>query len=285
MTESKGKDTSLIGRYKDEFDYPPTRHVMWHELYWLFDMLREMQMGLSPGVGGGGLQIPQPILKIGKRAIGTPYNTIQVGYLPQQDVRFLQYNPSIWFFRLKRSGRRRKLDDGTGLKRYVPVRAKWSHPIDVSQLGSFNIYSGGSGSNPVYRGETEWDLHTEFPMTVTYPYQYQQVAFNPMEFYVKGGAVLTAAGMPDIPSKIKASGFGMGTKHKKKRIYGYFCVAIDHPVQPSTGTSPNNGNVKIFGPPSQLFTMYPGLVTDILNPDVGKVNHIQIRLSNNVSIL
>lgn len=200
------------------------------------------------------IPIPTPILKVKPLDLGLLYTPLLLGVSVQEDIRYQDatLEPQFWFFKLRPRGTRRQYDVLNDVNYTRRVTAKWVHPTDVARGGKME--GNELGSTYSYWGESLRPHNTEFnlePMTVLRGFNYQAISFDPFQFFSYKGNPLNPVDLPLNQVDVKASGISGGYKKKRRTVWGYFCISI-------LDTTPGVGyRRRIFGPPSQVFTIKP----------------------------
>ncbi len=121
--------------------------------------------------GSSGIGIPQ--LNIQSKSGQKLFASILPGTYSND---YLAYNPKIFLF-VKKNGKKRMVRDinGNAITKYY--LGGWKHTTHMQGINFPN--------NNFYSGTTSCPTHSEFPLTVTNPYEFQELTdFNPGEFYV-----------------------------------------------------------------------------------------------------
>lgn len=201
------------------------------------------------------VQIPQPILRVGQFNPVIGYNPLHVSIEPTHDLSYKQLNPRLWFFRLRRSSRKRYYDPLRNDRVTKRVPQKWVHPTNH---GSTGIRFSSGEEILQYAGLTKWPLETEWEISAMASYKYLPISFNPLQFYRGDGTNhLQVSDLPIVAGGIKVAGIRGGSSRKAKIVYGLFRVVIDDYTDPQQDAN----KTVLFGPPSELFTLRP-LISD-----------------------
>ena len=121
--------------------------------------------------GGSGIQIPQ--LTIQSQAGKLLHASILPG---TESNAYLGHNPKIYLF-VKKNGKNRKVRDINDDPQKKYYHGGWKH---TTHMQGINFPNGN-----FYSGSTLCPTHSEFPLTITEPYERQLLtSFNPGEFYV-----------------------------------------------------------------------------------------------------
>ncbi len=209
------------------------------------------------------VRIPQLIVRVGRIDPALKSTPVSVMASPQFDKTYKEFNPQIWFFKLRRKGRRRQYDNDILDNRTRKVSEKWVHPTDIARGGKMGIPTGYA-----YWGESLYTHHTEWPFTaVRHTYQLLST-FDAFEYFSYAGSRLTMGDLPGEFAKISPSGVAGGRKKKARTVWGYFCIVIDDYNDPDFASTKS----KIFGPPSQVFSIRPRVHN-------GQVQALQIMLT------
>lgn len=203
------------------------------------------------------IKIPQPIIKISRFDMGLGYNRIRMSTLPNQDYRYLDNSPQLWFFRLRRKKTRRQYDPQLLGNETRAVSSKWVHPTDYKRGGKMRT---GPLFNYAYFGESEREHQTEWALSTFIgdrDYAGQNISFNPIKYFSNNGSELLYADFPVPVTQIRAGSRGGGRKKMARTILGYFCIVIKDPTDPD----PLVNGYKLFGPPSEIISMSPLVVS------------------------
>ena len=176
------------------------------------------------------------------------------------------YNPRIFLF-VKRNGRTRKVKDINGNKQTKYYHGGWRH---ITHMQGINF----PNSN-FYSGSTNCPTHSEWPLTITDPYDKQELTtFNAGEFYVYDNVLGSPAPFGTISWSIlnldKFKVRGRKDDAPTKSVYFRFAIGIENPDT----TSPYP---IIFGPLSaaiqcKIVKMH-GLVDYTLNLQPNGIKH------------
>lgn len=208
------------------------------------------------------IRIPQIRVKVKTFDQTLKYTPIAVSASFQFDETYRNFDPQVWFFKLRRKGRKRQYDNDLLANRTRKVPEKWVHPTDVARGGKMQIPDGYAfWGESLYTHKTEWVWAVE-------RFQWQNINFDPFEYFSFVGARLTPGDLPVDFLKINPSGVSGGRKKKARTVLGYFCMSIQDMHDPDVSVK----NTRIFGPPSELLTIRPLVST-------GSVVGLQVMLS------
>jgi|688.fasta_scaffold57595_5 hypothetical protein len=182
--------------------------------------------------GGSGIQIPQ--LTIQSQAGKLLHASILPG---TESNAYLDYNPKIYLF-VKKNGKNRKVRDINDDSQKKYYHGGWKH---TTHMQGINFPNGN-----FYSGTTLCPTHSEFPLTITEPYERQLLTdFNPGEFYI---CSLISDSLPapfnntvlwDQLAKYYVRGRKRDSPNRS--VYFRFAIGIENP-------DPNSKYPIIFGP-------------------------------------
>lgn len=169
--------------------------------------------------GGGGLQIPELNMYVKNQKL---YASLLPGLFSNE---YETYNPRIFLF-VKRNGRTRKVKDINGNKQTKYYHGGWRH---ITHMQGINF----PNSN-FYSGSTSCPTHSEWPLTITDPYDKQELTtFNAGEFYIYDDVLGSPASFGTIIWSIlnldKFRVRGRRADEPTKSVYFRFAIGIDNP--------------------------------------------------------
>ena len=182
--------------------------------------------------GGSGIQIPQ--LTIQSQAGKLLHASILPG---TESNAYLGHNPKIYLF-VKKNGKNRRVRDINDDPQKKYYHGGWKH---TTHMQGINFPNGN-----FYSGNTLCPTHSEFPLTITEPYERQLLtSFNPGEFYV---CSLISDSLP-APLDATVSWTELDKYYVRGRkddvpnrsVYFRFAIGIENP-------DPNSKYPIIFGP-------------------------------------
>jgi hypothetical protein len=217
--------------------------------------------------GGSGIQIPQ--LTIQSQAGKLLHASILPG--TESNV-YLDHNPKIYLF-VKKNGKNRKVRDINDDPQKKYYHGGWKH---TTHMQGVNFPNGN-----FYSGNTECSTHSEFPLTITEPYERQLLTnFNPGEFYVYTPISKSLPAPLDSTVLWADLAFysvrGRKKDNPNRSVYFRFAIGIENP-------DPNSKYPIIFGPLTasiqckivkfRLNGVSPSYVSYAINHDPTNIKH------------